>query len=64
MLSKIKALLRGYEARTPEELDEAISKAFSKITDKEAMSYFASCGYSIIYNAITFATTNPPRAAL
>lgn len=48
MWSKIKALLRSYEARTPEELDEAISKAFSKITAKDAMGYFASCGYSII----------------
>jgi hypothetical protein len=41
-------LLRSYEARTPEELDEAISKAFSKITAKDAMGYFASCSYSII----------------
>lgn len=48
MWSKIKALLRSYEARTPEELDEAISKAFSKITAKDAMGYFASCSYSII----------------
>ena len=48
MWSKIKALLRSYEARTPEELDEAISKAFSKITAKDAMGCFASCGYSII----------------
>ena len=48
MWSKIKALLRSYEARTPEELDEAISKAFSKITAKDAMGYFTSCGYSII----------------
>jgi len=48
MWSKIKALLRSYEARTPEELDEAISKAFSKISAKDAMGYFASCGYSII----------------
>lgn len=48
MWSKIKSLLRSYEARTPEELDEAISKAFSKITAKDAMGYFASCGYSII----------------
>ena len=48
MWSKIKALLRSYEARTPEELDTAISKAFSKITAKDAMGYFASCGYSII----------------
>jgi transposase len=48
MWSKIKALLRSYEAHTPEKLDAAISKAFSKITAKDAMGYFASCGYSII----------------
>jgi transposase len=48
MWSKIKALLRSAEARTPEELDEAISQAFSKITAKDAAGYFASCGYSII----------------
>jgi hypothetical protein len=40
MWSKIKSLLRSYEARAPEELDEAISKAFSKITAKDAMGYF------------------------
>ena len=32
MWSKIKALLRSAEARTPQELDEAISQAFSKIS--------------------------------
>lgn len=48
MWSKIKALLRSAEARTPEELDQAISHAFSKITAKDAAGYFASCGYSII----------------
>ena len=48
MWSKIKALLRSAEARTPEELDAAISMAFEKITAKDAMGYFASCGYSII----------------
>jgi hypothetical protein len=36
------------EARTPGELDEAISAAFSKVTAKDAMGWFASCGYSII----------------
>jgi len=40
MWSKIKSLLRSHEARTPEELDEAISKAFSKTTAKDAMGYF------------------------
>ncbi len=48
MWSKIKALLRTAEARTPAELDAAISLAFSKITEKDAKGWFASCGYSII----------------
>jgi transposase len=48
MWSKIKASLRSSEARTPEELDQAISHAFSKITANDAAGYFASCGYSII----------------
>jgi hypothetical protein len=48
MWSKIKASLRSSEARAPEELDEAISLAFTKITSKDAAGYFASCGYSII----------------
>jgi len=48
MWSKIKASLRSAEARTPEELDQAISEAFSKITAKDAAGYFASCGYSIV----------------
>ena len=45
MWSKIKALLRSAEARTPQELDEAISHAFSKITANDAARYFASSGY-------------------
>jgi hypothetical protein len=48
MCSKIKALLRSAETRTPEQLDQAISLAFSKITAKGAAGWFASCGYSII----------------
>jgi hypothetical protein len=40
--------LRSAEARTPQELDEAISQAFSKITAKDAAGYLAFCGYSII----------------
>lgn len=48
MWSKIKALLRSAEARTPEQLDQAISLAFSKITSKDAAGWFAPCGYSII----------------
>ena len=48
MWSKIKALLRSAEARTPEQLDAAISNAFAKITAKDAAGWFSSCGYSII----------------
>ena len=48
MWSKLKALLRAAEARTPEQLDEAITMAFSKVTPKDAAGWFASCGYSII----------------
>ena len=59
MWSKIKSLLRSHEARTPEELDEAISKAFSKTTAKDAMGYFASCGYSIIENDLVHARHTP-----
>ena len=42
MWSKIKSVLRSVEARTPQELDEAISLAFSKITAKDAEGWFAS----------------------
>jgi transposase len=45
MWSKIKALLRSAEARTPQELDEAISQAFSKITANDAAGYFYPCVY-------------------
>ncbi|SKA95334.1 Transposase, partial [Prosthecobacter debontii] len=48
MWSKIKNSLRSLEARTPTALDQAISVAFSKVTAKDAMGWFASCGYSII----------------
>jgi transposase len=48
MWSKIKALLRSAEARTPAQLDEALTLAFSKVTPKDAAGWFASCGYSII----------------
>lgn len=48
MWSKIKNLLRSAEARSPEQLDQAITMAFSKVTPKDAVGWFASCGYSII----------------
>lgn len=46
MWSKLKALLRSAEARTPEELIAAIGDALSKVTAKDALGWFASCGYS------------------
>jgi transposase len=48
MWSKVKALLRSAEARTPEELDQAIGAALAKVTHNDARGWFASCGYSII----------------
>ena len=48
MWSKLKAGLRKAEARTPDELDTAISAALETVTAKDARSWFASCGYSFI----------------
>ncbi len=48
MWSKVKALLRGTEARTQGELLEAIASALRKITPQDALNWFASCGYSFI----------------
>lgn len=48
MWSKIKASLRSSEARNPEELETAVATAFEKVTAKNAMGWFASCGYSFI----------------
>lgn len=45
MWSKIKALLRSAEARTPKELDAAIGNALAKVTAKDALNWFASCGF-------------------
>jgi transposase len=48
MWSKVKALLRGAEPRTPTDLIEAIASALQKITPQDAVNWFASCGYSFI----------------
>ena len=48
MWSKVKSSLRSAEARTPDELDAAIAAALEKITPKDAVGWFASCGYSFI----------------
>jgi transposase len=46
MWSKVKTLLRTAEARTPDELVQAIGTALAKVTAKDALGWFASCGYS------------------
>jgi transposase len=46
MWSKVKSLLRGTEARTPDELAAAIGSALAQVTARDALGWFASCGYS------------------
>lgn len=48
MWSKVKALLRKAEARTPETLLLAIGDALSRVTQKDATHWFAHCGYGFI----------------
>ena len=48
MWSKVKNLLRGAEARTPEELLSAVGEALSRVTAQDAAHWFAHCGYSFI----------------
>jgi transposase len=48
MWSKVKALLRSAEARTPKDLLEAIGQALARVTPNDARGWFASCGYSFI----------------
>ena len=43
MWSKVKTLLRGFAARTQEELSEAIAQAFSAIKAEDATGWFSSC---------------------
>jgi len=45
MWSKVKTLLRSAEARTPEQLLSAIGAALAQVTAKDALGWFASCGY-------------------
>jgi transposase len=46
MWSKVKSSLRGAEARTPADLITAIGQALAKVTSKDALGWFTSCGYS------------------
>jgi transposase len=45
MWSKVKSSLRGAEARTPADLITAIGQALAKVTAKDALGWFTSCGY-------------------
>lgn len=47
MWSKIKEFLRAAKARTSEALDAAIAAAFQSVAPQDAVSWFASCGYTI-----------------
>jgi transposase len=46
MWSKIKALLRTAQARTLADLGRAIGQALAQVTFRDALGWFASCGYS------------------
>jgi transposase len=46
MWSKVKAHLRGAEARTREDLITEIGNALEKVTAQDALGWFVSCGYS------------------
>ena len=46
MWSKIKTLLRGMEARTPEDLIAAIGRCLARVTAQDALGWFVSFGYS------------------
>jgi hypothetical protein len=48
MWSKVKQFLRGAEAALREALLSAIAAALKTITAKDALNWFASCGYNII----------------
>jgi transposase len=48
MWSKVKQLLRSAEARTLPELQQAIASALAKVTSKDALGWWVSCGYSFI----------------
>jgi transposase len=45
MWSKVKALIRSAKDRTPEDLVSAIGNALAKVTAKDALIWFVSCGY-------------------
>ena len=48
MGSKVQQFLRSAEARTGEDLLAAIAAALASVTARDAINWFASCGYSFI----------------
>lgn len=48
MWSKVKQFLPSVEARTGEELQQAIAAALASVTARDAINWFASCGYSFL----------------
>jgi len=48
MWSKVKQHLRSTEARTEPDLLQRIGQGLDSVTAKDAMHWFASCGYSFI----------------
>jgi transposase len=48
--SKVKEFLRSREARTPEELDNAITEALENITEKDLIGWFTHCRYYVSPN--------------
>ena len=45
--SKIKAILRSIEARTQQTLLEAIGQALDAVSQRDALGWFAHCGYRL-----------------
>jgi transposase len=52
MWSKLKEFLRSAQAPSQPSLIQAMASALAAITPQDAMNWFASCGYSFIYNAL------------
>ena len=46
--SKVKGLLRKTQARTREALLEAMGRALSAVTARDARGFFGHCGYSVM----------------
>ena len=43
--SKVKSILRSIKPRSPEELLDALEKAFASITQQDILGWFTHCGY-------------------